>query len=350
MLIIITCTEQNQILEFYIKLRLAVAKGGIYLKPIEDITRDKSIAQNNLNKEATLSQSNALYTLLSNEKYIPASFTMAQNCILGYSNNMDGFAALKAMLKLTHPVLNKKRPSNVPPTMSDTTDIHSYEQHLRNYYLLHRLFSNIEHSDIEKSRQFIKGLDDDKYSEAVKRVQHQLDTTELMNIPFPNDFTLDNIASTIINITEEYDDDVVVVRTMRSRPNTNRPDGRQLSARPAFNKTRPHSTSYTPKKRFTNIQCHACQKFGHVVTHCSLLPLVLAIMRFQLKHKDQCDTVLKNHIAQNSVSSKKTFVRALQLAEVLSDHDDSDHHMDSDIVIHSIMDNDIDVNGLQSLE
>ena len=35
----ITCTEQNQILEFYIKLRLAVAKGGIYLRPIEDITR-----------------------------------------------------------------------------------------------------------------------------------------------------------------------------------------------------------------------------------------------------------------------------------------------------------------------
>ena len=347
----ITCTEQNQILEFYIKLRLAVAKGGIYLKPIEDITREHSIAQNNLNKEANLSQSNALYTLLSNEKYIPADFTMAQNCILGYSTTMDGFAALKAMLKLTHPVLNKKRPSNIPPTMSDTTDIHSYEQTLRNYYLLHRLFSNTEHSAIEKSRQFLKGLSDDRYNEAVTRVQHQLDTTELMKISLPDDFTLDNIASTIINITNEYvDDDVVVVRAMKTQTHHGRHNNKRTVSRPPHKYSSNTTPSFTPRNRYTKIQCHACQKFGHMVTHCTLLPLVLAILQFQSKNRDQCNNVLQKHITQNSVSSKKTFVRALQHAAVLSDDCDSDTHMEDDIVLHSIMDNDIHIDDLQSLE
>ena len=66
---------------------------------------------------------------------------MAQNCILAYSSNADGFEALKAMLKIVHPKLNNKRPSNVPPLLSEMHDIHSYEQSLRNYYLLHKMES-----------------------------------------------------------------------------------------------------------------------------------------------------------------------------------------------------------------
>ena len=154
----ITCTAQDQILEFYIKLRLAVAKGGIYLRPIDNIMKDQSIAQNMLNKEAHQSQSNALYTILVNEKYIPKEFTIAQNCILGYSTTMDGFSALKAMLKLTHPVLNKKRPSSNPPTLNDSTDIHNYEQNLRNYYLLHRLYNKTEYPAILKKNNLCSVL------------------------------------------------------------------------------------------------------------------------------------------------------------------------------------------------
>ena len=103
----ITCSDTNQILEFYIKLRLAISKGGIHLKPIEDITRDDSIADQTLilTKDSLLNQSNALYTLLANEKYIPATFTMVQNCILGYLNTMDGFAALKTSLTLDASVI-----------------------------------------------------------------------------------------------------------------------------------------------------------------------------------------------------------------------------------------------------
>ena len=40
----ITCSHQDQILEFYIKFWLAVQKGGIYIIPIEDITKSAGIA------------------------------------------------------------------------------------------------------------------------------------------------------------------------------------------------------------------------------------------------------------------------------------------------------------------
>ena len=63
-----TCSDQEQILEFYIKLRLAIAKGGIFIKPIEDISKKESIAQDtNSTSDDKEIQSNALYSLLSNE-------------------------------------------------------------------------------------------------------------------------------------------------------------------------------------------------------------------------------------------------------------------------------------------
>ena len=75
----ITCSEQNQILEFYIKFRLALEQGGIHILPIDKISKHKSIAQERpgITEEDQRLQSNALYTLLSNEKIIPSDFTMA---------------------------------------------------------------------------------------------------------------------------------------------------------------------------------------------------------------------------------------------------------------------------------
>ena len=36
----------------------------------------------------------------------------------------------------------------------------------------------------------------------------------MMNMTLSDDYTSDNISSTIINITSEYDDEAVVIRTM----------------------------------------------------------------------------------------------------------------------------------------
>ncbi len=128
----ITCSEPNQILEFYIKFCLALEQGGVHILPINKISKHKSIAQNKpgITTEDQCLQSNALFTLLSNEKIIPSDLTMAQNCIQGFASTMDEFGAQCAMLKLTHPTLSKKFPSNAPPVLSESSDIHSYEQNL----------------------------------------------------------------------------------------------------------------------------------------------------------------------------------------------------------------------------
>ena len=346
----------NQILEFYIKFRLALEQGGIHILPIDEINKHKSIAQDKqgITEDDKRLQSNALYTLLSNEKIIPSDFTMAQNCIQGFASTMDGFCALRAMLKLTHPTLSKKRPSNVPPVLSESSDIHSYKQNLRNFYLLHKLFSNIEFPPIEKAKQFLQGMDDGQYSEAVQRVQHQLDTFETLKVPLTEDYDIDNMASTIINISGEYENTKTVINTMRK--NTYTHQQHQTFSKQPYN-TRTHTPTHmqraVPKNRhekFDKAQCFACRQFGHTVTHCRFLPKVLAILQFKSKYSDKCDAILRQHIRTNTVESKRVFVRTLQNMDILSQDDDIDTYLENDIIIHTMTDNGIDHNDLHTDE
>ena len=349
----ITCSEQNQILEFYIKFRLVLEQGGIHIVPIDKISKHTSIAQDKpgITQEDQRLQSNALFTLLSNEKIIPSDFTMAQNCIQGFASTMDGFGALRAMLKLTHPTLSKKRPSNVPPVLSDSSDIHSYEQNLRNFYLLHKLFSDIEFSPIEKAKQFLQGMDDGQYMEAVQRVQHQLDTFESLKVPLTEDYDIDNMASTIINISSEYENTKTVVNTMRqnSYPNYNHQKVNQQ-----YTKRSPHTqfsqrpTPKTHSEKFDKTQCFACKQFGHTVTHCRLLPKVLAVLQFKSKYSDKCEAILRQHICNNTIDSKRVFVRTLQNMNILSQTEDSDEFLEHDIIVNTMTDNGIDNTDLHS--
>ena len=283
--------------------------------------------------------------LLLNKNFIPKTFTMAQNCLLGYASSMDGFGALKAMLKLTHPLLSRKRPTNVPPIMSDFTDIHAYEQGLRNFYLLHKLYNDTNYPPIEKARQFLQGIDDDRYTDAVARIQHQLDTVETLNVSLHEDYDIDNIASTILNITGEYDNNKTVINTMRSSSqghrnysNTNKP------SRPSH-RSQDQPTFYPRKndaqRKFAKIQCHGCKQFGHAITHCTLLPKILAIIQFQRRNKDKCTQILKHHIHNNTINSKRTFVRALMNMHALPLSDDSDAYLQDDVIVNAVMDNDI---------
>ena len=342
----VTCSEQNQILEFYIKFRLALQPGGIFVLPIDEITKYKSIAQDKpgITAEDQRLQSNALFTLLSNEKIIPSDFTMAQNCILGFASTMDGFGALRAMLKLTHPTLSKQRPSNIPPVLSESTDIHSYEQSLRNFYLPHKLFSNTEYKPIEKAKQFLRGIDDDQYNDAVQRVQHQLDTVESLNVPLNEDYDIENIASTIINISGEYLNTKAVINTMNDH---------FKHRKPSYQPKRHYTEKQMPVQRSKNdkvdkTQCYACKLFGHTVTHCRLLPKVLAILQFKEKHTDKCSTILKQHIRNNTIESKRIFVRTLQNMEIISTDEDFDTLMHHDFIVNPITDNGFDDTDFQS--
>ena len=56
--------------------------------------------------------------------------------------------------------------------------------------------------------------------------------------------------------------------------------------------------------------------------------------------------MLQKCIAQNSVASKNTFVRSLQISNVLSNNTDSNQYMDGVIILHTIIDNDINIEKL----
>ena len=88
-------------------------------------------------------------------------------------------------------------------------------------YLLHKLYNGTTYTPLEKSRQFIQGIDDDQYSDAVVRIRHQLDTVHTMNVQLHDDYTIENITSTIIYITNEYDQNKTVVRKTRQYNNKN---------------------------------------------------------------------------------------------------------------------------------
>lgn len=101
------------------------------------------------------------------------------------------------------------------------------------------------------------------------------------------------------------------------------------------------SSSKYRSEKFDKTQCFACKSFGHTVTHCRLLPRILAVLQFHTKHGDKCSAILKQHIRNNTVDSKRVFVRMLQNMDVLSIDDDSDTYLEHDIIVNTITDNGI---------
>ena len=270
----IACTEENQVLEFYIKLRIAIAKGGIYIIPVEEITIGHSIRKKikGLRRHDYITQSNALYTLLSNESIVSTDFTMGQNCILSNSTTMDGFSALKTMLKRTLPTLTKRRPPAEAPKLDNYDNLHMYEQGIRNHYLLHELFNGNTYSPLESAKEFIRGIRETTYDNAVKRIQTQLDTAENMDMDIHKDYTLQNIATTIINMTEMDNTDKVIVRTMTTGYLTNnryqinsRRQGRYTSR---DRRATPYQLTRNRDTKFVKTRCPACKTFGHDATQC----------------------------------------------------------------------------------
>lgn len=173
-------------------------------------------------------------------------------------------------------------------------------------------------------------------------------------VPLTEDYNIDNIASTIINISSEYDNTKTVVNTMRrdfhrtsSHQNQNSSSTYNKQPRKDFNS---RSTQAYRKDKYDKAQCFACKQFGHTVTHCRLLPKVLAIMQFHRKHDDKCDMILRQHIRNNTVDSKRVFVRTLQNMNILSQTDDSDSYLETDMIVNTMTDNGVDHHDFNSDE
>ena len=77
---------------------------------------------------------------------------------------------------------------------------------------------------------------------------------------------------------------------------------------------------------------------------------MLAILQFKSKYSDKCDAILRQHIRTNTVESKRVFVHTLQNMDILSQADDVDTYLESDIIVHTMTDNGIDHNDLHTDE
>ena len=328
----LSCTDDSQLLDFYIKLRLALKQGGIHLIPIENISKEKSLMDSsNISNTNTYNlQTNALYTILSNEDVIPNDYVQAQNCITSHSQYMDGFAALKSMLSTVHPNLTNNPPATKPPQLSEYTDLHTYDQGLRNYYLHHYLYDGHDPSDIQKSKQFIRGIDSDVYKEAKTRVIHQLDNHSNNNIPLPAQYTILNLASTILNMTE-YHPTIKTAHINVARKFTNQQTynfKRNASSDGTTNKF----TKKKGRQPLTNTQCLACKTFGHKTQECNIVGKILAVIDLQQKKPELCDRMLQSHISKNTPSRRLAVVRTLQDMNILSETINAEDHLTNALV------------------
>ena len=354
----LSCNDSDQLLDFYTKLRTAMLQAGIFLREIQDISEDEPIydEQEGYSESDYRTMSNALYSFLCNEDVIPQDFIFAQNCLKSMSTTMDGFQTLKSMLVLVHPSLNNHRPSNNPPVFSETGDLHLYEQSLRNYFLLHEIYGRSEFSDLDKSKQFIEGLDCDEYENEKTRMMAILDSVELNSLELTSKHTIQSLATTIMNMANQTKTTVQVNTfqnrqhqsyTKRSpgsivrRPYHNFTDNRspmeKFPYRPTYtpNRTQKFSQKSTAKQKFTKGQCNACKIYGHHVRDCRFIAPHLAMQSFMKNQPQMCKQILDNHISTNTEEHKRTIIRTMQLTGVLDDEEDSDSYMDMDEIIHT---------------
>ena len=264
------------------------------------------------------------------------------------TTTMDGFQTLKSMLVLVHPSLNNCRPPNNPPLYSETGDLHLYEQALRHYFLLHEIYGRSTFTGLDKSKQFIEGLDCDNFDNEKSRLMVILDTIELNSLELTPKHTLQHLATTIMNMGHHSPARNVQVKAFQGRPNygfkksmynqyrspqsrTNN-NSRSHSDKFAYKSTNgnfrtnkfPNSNGAKPK--FEKIQCNACKLYGHYVRNCRLIATYLAMNEFSKNNPLVCSRILENHVTVNTEEHKRTIVRTMQLTGVLDDEEDSDSY------------------------
>ena len=303
------CLDKSQVLDFYMKLRTTVKGGGIYMKEIEHITLEDTIMEQTHGAPDYMLQSNALYTILANEDIIPSEYVEAQNKIMSRNNTQDGFAAMKAILMTVHPSLTRKPPPITPPMYSTHGDISLYEQAVRNFFLIQYLYNGHSHTELQKTQQFLRGLDDESYASAIQRVVNQIDNVRNFGGKVPEQYTITAISGTIQNMNEygqTFTPTVNVMQRMKRRG-----DHAHSSS----------DTSYKPKsttrKKLVNAQCSGCKTFGHKLIDCSIIGKVLAIMELADTHPGLCKKILSSHISKNDPSKRMAVIRSLQQCEVL---------------------------------
>ena len=176
-----------------------------------------------------------------------------------------------------------------------------------------------------------------------------LDTVELNSLELTPKHTLQNLATTIMNMGNHSPARSVQINAFQGRHNfgTKRhmynqyrsPQSRTHTSKPSFDKFAYNSTNgkfrtnkFTntngAKTKFEKIQCNACKSYGHNVRNCRLIATHLAMNEFSKNNPTVCSRILENHITVNTEENKRTIVRTMQLTGVLDDEEDSDSYLD----------------------
>ena len=357
-LVKISCNDSAQLLDFYTKLRTAMLQAGIYLREIQDISEDEPLydEQDGYTDSDYRTQGNALYSFLCNEDVIPQDFIFAQNCLKSMSTSMDGFQTLKSMLVPVHPTLNNRRPPNNPPVFSETGDLHLYEQSLRNYFLLHKIYGRSEFNDLDKSKQFIEGLDCNEYEYEKTRLMAILDSVELNSLELTPKHTIQSLATTIMNMSQTKTNNVQIntfqgrttplhnkrstgpyARRQYQNVGDSRSSTEKFSYRPTYgaNRIPKNPPKSAAKQKFTKGQCNACKIYGHHIRDCRFIVPHLAMQAFMKNQPQMCKQILDNHISINTEEHKRTIVRTMQTTGLLDDDEESDSYIDMEEIIHT---------------
>ena len=235
-----------------------------------------------------------------------------------------------------------------------------YEQSLRNFYLLHSIYGRSEYSELDKSKQFLEGLDTSEYDTQKTRLTAIIDNIELNSLSLPQKYTIHALASTIMNMnTGTTENQTVQINALSQRkfPSTENHTGtfqrgnstrfgkESYNSSPKYNSsysdthknhgTQDFAPNFPPKQKFTKGQCDACKLFGHHVRDCRHIAKHLAMTTFATEKPKLCEQILRNHINTNTIEHKRTIVQSMQTFGLFNAEDDSDEFLDVDAVINS---------------
>lgn len=108
-------------------------------------------------------------------------------------------------------------------------------------------------------------MDHDRYVSEGTRICHILVTTEVHIATLNDDHKIKNLASTIINLTSEYENTTTIICTMCSQ----HPRNQFTTTNERYPPCKPFQRNRTTNTA-SRIQCHAYKMFRHTVLKCNM--------------------------------------------------------------------------------
>ena len=217
----------------------------------------------------------------------------------------------------------------------------------------------MDYTDLDKSRQFLEGLDGDEYDTERTLLTAIIDGVELNNTVLQPKHRLNCLASTIMNMKNKHNSSKVQInafskaRTYQKGTNQynststridssnhrkyhydiNRGTGFQFKTTHDQDKLKKYSFRSPATPKFSKGQCAACKIYGHHIKDCRFIAPHIAMENFVKQNPQVCTEILNSHIANNTVEHKRTIVRTMQTMGIFDEDTDSDNYLDNEEIV-----------------